>query len=199
MFKHNYQKEVWLPINDVAWSSCEVSNLGNVRKGRKIKSLTLRKDGYLVTGIRQNNKATTQLVHILVAKTFIENKTGFKYVNHIDGVKSNNKASNLTWCSQSENIRHSISLGTFSNGKYPSSNYAKNLYRPVRSFQNELWDNLPDFEDKYQVSNLGGESIREFDSVVDAAKYLNVKPDSIYNCAKKKSKTAHSYQWEYKK
>lgn len=52
-------------------------------------------------------------VHRLVAAAFCKNddpkhKT---VVNHIDGDPSNNKASNLEWCTQSENTQHAIRTG----------------------------------------------------------------------------------------
>jgi hypothetical protein len=47
-------------------------------------------------------------VHKLICLAFYGPcKPGFCYVNHIDGNKLNNKASNLEWVSPSENIYHS--------------------------------------------------------------------------------------------
>lgn len=104
----------------------EVSNLGNVKTlGRvTIDSLgRIRKwEGRLMKqtnngGYRQVNltgydgKAQRRLVHILVAEAFLERKQGDDCVNHIDGNKSNNKVTNLEWCSYADNNKHARETG----------------------------------------------------------------------------------------
>jgi hypothetical protein len=56
------------------------------------------------------------LVHRLVAKAFIPNPDGKPFVNHIDCCRSNNKAENLEWCTQAENLKHSELLGRMRRG-----------------------------------------------------------------------------------
>ena len=51
------------------------------------------------------------LVHRIMAMVFIPNPDNKPEVNHIDGNKLNNCASNLEWCTKSENITHAIKTG----------------------------------------------------------------------------------------
>jgi hypothetical protein len=56
-------------------------------------------------------------VHRLVALCHIPNPDNKPEVNHRDGNKSNNHASNLEWCTPAENVEHSIKLGL---AQYPT-------------------------------------------------------------------------------
>ena len=69
------------------------------------------KYGYLRVGLNKNNKKYSKLVHRLVLSSFEDNPMNKPQVNHIDGVKSNNKLSNLEWCTESENSIHAYSKG----------------------------------------------------------------------------------------
>lgn len=68
-------------------------------------------NGYKQVQIMRNAKRYTKYVHRLVAECFIENPDCLPEVNHKDGDKSNNTASNLEWCSRSQNLLHAYKYG----------------------------------------------------------------------------------------
>ena len=89
----------------------EVSNLGRVRslKAGKVLKSGDNGIGYLIVGLNANGRKSF-LVHRLVAIAFIDNPNNLPKVNHKDGIKSNCEVSNLEWCTQKQNIEHSIKV-----------------------------------------------------------------------------------------
>lgn len=82
----------------------EVSTEGHIRnkKTGKVLKEFAGKDGYL----RTQFDGKTRCVHRVVAYAFVPSDVGKDFVNHKDGNKQNNNASNLEWCTRSENILH---------------------------------------------------------------------------------------------
>lgn len=93
----------------------QVSNLGNVkslgnefsRKERLLK-LSFQSKGYLTVVLQKDAKRKMVLVHRLVAEHFILNIYNKPQVNHINGIKTNNRVENLEWVSHRENLDHAI-------------------------------------------------------------------------------------------
>lgn len=67
--------------------------------------------GYPYVHIVQAGTRLKKSVHRMVAETFLPNPNNHGYVNHMDGSRDNNKASNLEWCTQSHNIKHALDAG----------------------------------------------------------------------------------------
>lgn len=110
--------ECWRPAKGLE-GFYEVSDLGRLRriapgKNAKIGSirrLSVAPNGYASATVFLGDK-TPRTVHLhrLVALTFLgDPPPGKPQVNHKNGVKTDNRASNLEWVSQSENMRHAQS------------------------------------------------------------------------------------------
>lgn len=96
----------------------EVSNLGRVKSLKRkyrtkdiILNHTITKLGYCAVYLNDNNKRTDMFLHRLVAIAFIPNPENKPCVNHINGIKTDNRLDNLEWCTVYENNIHSYKTG----------------------------------------------------------------------------------------
>lgn len=90
----------------------KVSNFGRVfsSKTLKIQEQTPNSSGYLRVHLINKRKDSYVFVHRLVARYFVPNPDFKSIVNHKDGDKHNNLASNLEWVTASENRRHALDV-----------------------------------------------------------------------------------------
>lgn len=99
-------KEDWKDISGFA--DYQVSNMGRVRSRKKqyhprILKLGKHYDGRLQVVFTMNGSRHTKKVHRLVTEAFIPRKP---QVNHLNGIKQDNRVCNLKWCTDAENKQH---------------------------------------------------------------------------------------------
>lgn len=89
----------------------KVSNKGNVISCKKGVCSPLKvmhnNWGYQKVG----TGGSSQLVHRMVAETWLDNPNHYKEVNHINGDKNDNRMENLEWVTHSQNMRHAFRTG----------------------------------------------------------------------------------------
>lgn len=95
--------EVWKQITD--YPNYFISNTGkirNVKTGRELQQY-LMNNGYLRISLCKNGKVKGFLAHRLVATAFIPNPDNLDTVDHINGIKTDNRTDNLQWLSHHDN------------------------------------------------------------------------------------------------
>lgn len=99
-------------LYSISSDGCLIYSLYN--KGRKrsrplLLSPVKSKDGYMRISLTcADHKRRTFLVHRLVADAYL--KTSPMEVNHINGVRHDNRAENLEYVSHSQNVLHSYNV-----------------------------------------------------------------------------------------
>jgi len=116
-----WKTEMWKPVYGYE-GIYSVSDLGRVKgdlrvtiniNGRdkyrqeKIKKQSVTKLGYLMLRFSKNNIPKSYLIHRLVGMAFVKNENNKSEINHKNGIKTDNRASELEWNTRTENINHS--------------------------------------------------------------------------------------------
>jgi len=94
----------------------QVSNLGRIKslKFNKIKYLSIKrtnKIGYINVVLFNNLSKKSFYIHRLIAISFIPNALNKPDVNHINGIKTDNRLCNLEWTTTKENVNHATFYG----------------------------------------------------------------------------------------
>jgi hypothetical protein len=119
--------EIWKDIPE--WEGLyQASTFGRIRvldriHGSKNNSFYIQKGfllslkhldiyGYPVVNLNdlKTKRKLTLKIHRLVALTFLPNPNNYPQINHINGIKTDNRIENLEWCTPQHNIRHSFDM-----------------------------------------------------------------------------------------
>lgn len=147
-----------------------VSTEGIVRKDTTNYILTQStQQDYKFVTLNVSGKQKRMRVHRLVAEAFIENPDNKPYVNHLNGIRSDNNIANLEWVTPSENTQHAVATGLFQSGR------AKAVIQ----------------------YSLDGVEMATFESASEAARQTGGSQSKITMCCRRQRQTANDYQWRY--
>ena len=171
--------EIWKPIASTK-GFIEISNKGRVRsllKGEpRILKTQVDDKGYQRIRVTIDQVKMSYKVHREVAKAFIDNPKHLPQVNHIDGNKDNNNASNLEWVTNQENAHHAIKNGLWDSVLEGSRRENERRKKPVIA---------------YRIS--GAFNTRYYDSIAEAERDIG----SRHVCDVLKGKRSHVKGWSF--
>lgn len=175
--------EIWKIIEGTN-NHYEVSNLGNVRCDGKLVSTEVEQTGYVKVRISLIFGTRWFSLHRVVAVYFCENPGNKEQVNHIDGNKENNAASNLEWVTNTENQRHRIDV----------------LKKDCKGENNPMYgvsgEKSPVFKGYiYQIDPKTNEVVGKYAGSGEAARAVFTQPCSILKVINKPNRTCKGYKW----
>lgn len=149
----------------IGFNGYQVSSCGEIinKHGRVLSAHKTRR-GYMTTNLGYGRNVK---VHRIVALAWVPNPFCHPQVNHIDGDKTNNAASNLEWVSGAQNMAHA-----FASGLHP--NPEKAVVGVCMNTGAGIWA-----KSQHAVNHFG-------------FKYRNVN-----DCLKGRAKTHKGYVWSY--
>lgn len=186
--------EIWKDIPN--YEGYQVSNLGNVKALPKSRNLYLGgvrhwpemilkpsqdRSGYLIVTLTNKSGRKRWLIHRIVAVTFIDNVEQKPQVNHLNGIKNDNRLENLEWATISENMKHAFATG---------------LKQPIMCRIGCNNEQNGKSRKIYQYT-LDGQFIKEWPSLQEVNRELKFHHANTGACARGKLKTAYGFVWKY--
>ncbi|MEE1050202.1 MAG: NUMOD4 domain-containing protein [Clostridia bacterium] len=172
--------ETWKPITGTK-GFIEVSNEGRVRSlltgTPRVLKTQVDNRGYHRIRVTIEREKKSYKVHREVANAFINNPDNLPQVNHKDGDKNNNSASNLEWVTNKENAHHAIKNGLWDSVLEGSRKENESRKKPILAYR---------IDDKYPCT-------RYYESINAAERDIG----SRHICDVLKGKRTHVKGWAF--
>lgn len=146
---------------------------------KKLRVLSGGTSGYPFVGLWKKGKRYNKMIHRMVAETFIPNPENKPQVNHIDGNKFNNNASNLEWVTDAENKLHRyrvLGYNSPNKGKFGKDNGKSKIVQQIKD----------------------GVVIAEYYGIGEVERITGIGTPNVSACCRGIQRSAGGYQWKYK-
>lgn len=169
-----------------------ISNFGRLKRtykngNEKLLKFHFDKDGYLFTIVCRKQEKSNKKQHRLIAEAFIPNPNNKPEIDHVNGIKDDNRIENLRWCNRIENRNNPVSRD-----RYARARKGRHINIPNKCILNLRRDTRK----CVQIDN--GVFLKEFDSITEASKETGIPRTSINSCVRGRRKSAGGFTWKYK-
>lgn len=181
--------EEWVPIIGFE-EYYDGSSFGRVKskgrislRGHKLRARilvqTIGSNKYLLLGLWKGGEQFEVRVHKIIAECFLPPDESRKYINHINGIKTDNRKINLERVTPSENNIHAYRVLNKKRGMKGKFGHLRVDSTPIRQF------------------SIDGKHIATFDSVTLAAMGAKAEARNIRKCANVERNTAGGFCWKW--
>ncbi len=185
----------WIPGYKNVYAISSESRVYSTRSCRCLKPI-LSRAGYLRVHLAVNGIVRTFSVHRLVAHAFVPNPDGKPTVNHLNEVKTDNRAKNLEWAT----IREQNVYGTRIQRAVANTDWQKRSrkmdYHAIASKHDYATMQKKQMKPVHQL-DMHGSFIAQFPSLAAAARAVGVSTGGICSCLKKQRRSAGGFRWAY--
>ena len=189
-----FEGELWKDIND--FDGYQISNMGRIRSvdrtvavgvhKKEIVGLILKtnkdRDGYECVNLKVCGKSYRKKIHRLMAEAFIDNPNNYPCIDHINGIRDDNRVENLRWCTNKMNVNYELAKKNRSEAIRQSYiNYPNLRVIRAKTFRKSKMKRVE------VIKN--GESLGIFESQRDAASVLGITESIISSLVLNRNKT----------
>ena len=175
MNKNNLKIEIWKDISGFN-GDYQINQYGEVKSFKRNNPIKLspgiNSDGYQNVILHKNKRINIK-VHKLVVEAFIRKLKKNEQINHKNGIKTDNRLSNLEITSPKENVGHAWKMGFCERTRISTSKTGKRNRKKIRCVETGII----------------------YKSIKDAI--LKTGLSSIKHAVRGKYKHAGGYTWEY--
>lgn len=182
-------EEIWKPFPDyellyLASNLGRIKSLGRISlRGHLLKPRILKQElncnGYSIVSLWKEGKQRTFTVHKMVIDSFIPKSIEKKCVNHINGIKYDNRLINLERVTHSENNLHAYSILGRTKGMKEKFGLLRKDSRKVNQY------------------SLKGELINTYKSIQLAEMATKIQRTNIRKCINRQRNMAGGFIWKW--